>query len=638
MRKYLFLLSFAFSSPALAQVEQGRPILGAGCSEDGACIAIGFRPALDVLTVLASGQWQLIDQTGQAISVIGESEIEALQGPDLTRALSRLPGVSLTRNGDLGGFTGVSVRGSATQQVLVLVDGVRVNDVSSPAGGFDFGGVSMDSIERIELLRGSNSVVWGSEAIGGVLALTTRAVNGFNARAEYGNDDTFSGAVSLGRNAGPAQGGITAGLISSEGISAAAVGRERDGFEQRYVTARGQVNFQNNLFLTANARFADGEVDIDGFPPPDFTFADTAERQDTREWSGRIGGEYLGSKLRLRGGFSIADNKRDLINEDIGETPYYSTEGRSERAEAFAQVWLWRDLSLDSGAAYEWTRFSDGTAEADAELGSAHALLGWYGSAFTLAAGVRIDDHDAFGSQWSLGANAAYRLSSNLRIRASYGEGFKVPTLFQLRSDFGNSLLTPETSRSYDAGIDWRGEVVSLGLTLFRRDTDNLIDFISCVDDTGICEDRPFGTYDNVGEARAQGVEASADLRLAENLTAGLAYSYIETEDRTPGSANAGKWLARRPRHNGNVSLEWTADMGLKLGGDLRLVGDYFDDAGNNVPLKGHALADIRFAMPVDEAVELFGRLENIWDEEYVVVSGYGTPGRSVHIGARLKL
>src|SRR5688572_5016742 len=151
-----------------------------------------------VITVVATGSARPIDDSGQSLSVITADEIDAIQGPDLTRALERAPGVTLSRNGGLGSFTGVRVRGSASEQVLVLVDGVRVADAAAPGGGFDFGTLTSGEIGRIELLRGSNSVIWGSDALGGVLALTTQAPEGVEASVEYGARDSFAGQVHWG--------------------------------------------------------------------------------------------------------------------------------------------------------------------------------------------------------------------------------------------------------------------------------------------------------------------------------------------------------------------------------------------------------------------------------------------------------
>ena len=171
--KYLFLLgcSLGLAVPAWAQ------------DQDDIIIADSLRDNL--ITVVATGQQDRLWETGQSISIVDANELATVQGADVTRVLERLPGVTITRNGGLGNFTGMRVRGSDAEQVLVLVDGVRVADVAAPGGGYDLGNLLTGGIGKIELLRGSNSVVWGSQAIGGVLAVTSRELNGAEGSVEY---------------------------------------------------------------------------------------------------------------------------------------------------------------------------------------------------------------------------------------------------------------------------------------------------------------------------------------------------------------------------------------------------------------------------------------------------------------------
>ncbi|HEY7806468.1 MAG TPA: TonB-dependent receptor plug domain-containing protein, partial [Croceibacterium sp.] len=156
------------------------------------------QDAEDQITVTATGAPTDLDQTGEPVTVIGREEIEAVQGADLTRMLARVPGVSFSRNGTPGSFTGVRVRGAEAEQLLVLIDGVRVADPAAPGGGFDFGNLMAGDIGKIDLLRSSNSTVWGSDAIGGVLAITTRADSGLDASGEYGARDTADASLSGG--------------------------------------------------------------------------------------------------------------------------------------------------------------------------------------------------------------------------------------------------------------------------------------------------------------------------------------------------------------------------------------------------------------------------------------------------------
>jgi vitamin B12 transporter len=593
----------------------------------------------EVITVVATGSARPIDDSGQSLSVIAADEIEAIQGPDLTRVLERAPGVTLSRNGGLGSFTGVRVRGSASEQVLVLVDGVRVADVAAPGGGFDFGTVTSGEIGRIELLRGSNSVIWGSDALGGVLALTTRAP-GVQASAEYGARDSFAGQSNWGLTAPTHTIALGGGYVRTDGISAAANGSESDSFRQWNLHGRGELSLGNALALRATARYAEGRVDIDGFPPPTFAFADTDEFQDTRQFSGRAGLVWETASLRLDAGYAHSDTRRDLVDRAGGTAPYFTSKGISGRAEVLARWNIADHWMLDFGADRQRDRFRTGPTFGNrgrATLASGHALLGWHGEAADLAAGVRYDHHSRFGGEWTLGANGSVALGEGWRLRASYGEGFKAPTLFQLLSDFGNPTLSPERSRSYDIGIERgdRNAPLHLALTAFRRDSRDLIDFVSCFGNTtGICSGRPFGTYDNVGRARAEGVELELGARVSERFRAQAAYSYVRARSRDNGTD-----LARRPRHALTLATDWTTPWaGLALGGDLRLVSNSFDDAGNFVRIDGHALAMLRASVPLGDRLELYGRIENLADVRHETAAGYGSTGRSGFVGARVRI
>lgn len=627
VKKYLLSVSvLAFAAPAVAQ--EGEKIVLTPLLRD------------DLITVIATGSETPLSKTGQPVTVITADEIQSIQGPDITRVLERVPGLTITRNGGPGSFTGVRLRGSDAEQVLVLVDGVRLEDVSAPSGGFDFGTLTPGGVERIDVLRGSNSIVWGSAAIGGVIAVQSRDLNGIEASAELGANDSYLADAAAGIASDFGALTVNGGYSRSDGVSAAAVGTEPDGFRQWRVGGRGRMNLSQDLAIVASARYADTRTDIDGFAPPTYSFGDTPEYQDTRQASGRVGLRYTGSNLTLNTGFAISDTKRDYYDPTFGTDPSYGYKGRSERVDLTGRVNLPADFTLDFGGDSEWTRFSSTfDAQAKANLTSGHALLGWSSDRASLAAGVRVDDHSRFGTAWTFGANGSFSLTSDLRLRASYGEGFKAPTLYQLLSNYGNAALNPERSKSYEAGLEWGTPYGQLhaAVTVFRRDSRNLITFVSCAS-LNACATRPFGLYDNVGLARAQGVEAELGARPTDTLHLQAAYTYLETENRTRGTANFGKDLARRPAHALTLSSDWTTPLaGLTLGADLRLVGDSFDNASNTRRLDGYALTTVRASFPLTEKVELYGRVENVFDVNYQTVADYGTWGRSAYIGIRAR-
>ncbi|WP_336986177.1 TonB-dependent receptor plug domain-containing protein [Altererythrobacter aquiaggeris] len=603
-------------------------------------MASGEFAKKEAITVTADGLAQNVANTGQSISIIGADELEAVQGADITRILRRAPGVTVSRNGGVGGFTGIRVRGAEAEQLLVIIDGVRVADQASPGGGFDFGNLLPGTIGNIELLRGSNSTIWGSQAIGGVLAVTSRQPDGVFETTEYGSRDTFYAARAIGIDRRRLRASISGSYYKTDGFSSAANGTEDDGFKHWQIGSQLAYDLADTLTVDIGGRIADGTLEIDGFSNlPPFGLIDTDEFQETDEASGRIGVTYRNADLTLRANYSAAKIERANFNPAFGDEPGFASVGQSERAELRGRYVLGEAVSVDFGGEKEWSSYSTNfDSRRTADIAGAYGQLGFSKGNLTINAGARIDDHSDFGSAASFGADASYRLAENLRLRGSFGEGFKAPTLFQLFSDFGNPILQPERSRSYDIGIQKgdRNSDIHLALTAFRRDTRDQIDFVSCrgiIND--ICVDRPFGTYDNVGRARAEGFEAELGAAITAHLRGSAAYSYVKARNRSAGALGEGNDLARRPNHALSASLDWRGPSGAAIGADLRMVGDSFDDAGNFNRLDGYALADLRASVPVGKRFELYGRIENVTGTRYQTAAGYGMSGRGAFIGLR---
>ena len=250
------------------------------------------------------------------------------------------------------------------------------------------------------------------------------------------------------------------------------------------------------------------------FPPPFFSFADTPEFSTAKEAFG-----YAGANVRLFDGalknrlsFTLSDIDRDNFDAPGQAVPSFLARGRVERFEYQGDAMLGDGIRAVFGAEHERSRFSDGFSPASTNVTSGYVqIVTDPFDSLTLTGGARIDDHRTYGSKAAFSANAAWRPAQGTIIRAAYGEGFKAPTLFQLYSFFGNVALNPESAKSYEAGIEQQliERTLTVGITAFQRDTRNQVDFISCFgQSTGICTNRPFGTYDNVKRSRAKGIEA----------------------------------------------------------------------------------------------------------------------------------
>ena len=646
MYKYLFLLSVsAVPASALAQdsTEDALAEIIAAQDED---VAETVDPADGIylidqrsvlITVTADGLGTSLTSTGQAVTIIDREEIEEVQGADPLRVLRRVPGVTASRSGGAGSLTGLSVRGSSPEQVLVLVDGVRVADPSSPSGGFDFGNLLTGTASKFDILRGSNSTIFGSDALGGVIDISTRAETGLQGSVEFGARDTLFATTAAGVDEGGLYFGLTGSWYDTKGFSAAKDGEEADGFEQFALGAVTFVDLTDSIEAFAHANFSEGYLDIDGFSfSPPYGLVDSGDTQKTtRQW-GDVGLAYQGNDLTLRGSYSLSDTERQNRTGEGIES--FASDGTIERLALRGDYLLIGGLALAFGAEHEWSRFKTSfDAPARTSTTGGYAQLGWELGDLAVHLGARHDAPEDFRSETSFGGDISYGFGDGWRLRASAGEGYKAPTLFQLFSDYGNSALAPESSTSFDIGIE-RGQrdySLHFALTAFRRDSENLIGFATCApaDDAPICATRPFGFYANTGRARAQGIEAEAGYSVTSSLYVAGVYSLVDTEDR-----DTGNWLARRPRHSGTLFADWESEFGLNFGADLRIVGESYDDAGNFTRLEGYEVVDLRASQDMGDNLTLFGRVENVFDAEYETVAGYGTPGRGAFIGLRAQM
>lgn len=621
------------SSAALTAILVWSPALAQDKRDERSANASADWQRTDIV-ISATGVEESSDKIGQALTVIDRQTIEQRQTVNIADLLATTPGVTVTRNGGLGNFTAVRIRGAEGEQTLTLIDGVRVNDPSSPGGGFDFANLLAGSVERVEVLRGPNSVPWGSQAIGGVVNVITAApTDGFRARAnaEFGSFDSVFANAGVSGKAGRFSGSLNAGYLRTDGISAAASGTEPDGYRQYGGTARVGVDITDAVSLDLRGYYANSRLDIDGFgSSAPYLPVDDAEFSKTQELYGYAGLNVRLGQLRNRIAFTIADIDRDNFDPAAGTAPIFFARGRSERYE-YQGDWQAADaIRLVAGAQHENTRFNDGSVFVSRGTTSVfgQAILAPI-DRLTLTGGVRYDDDSAYGGHTTFGANAVYTLPTGTILRGSYAEGFKAPTLYQLFGPFGlgNPNLQPETARSYDIGVEQRliGRALTISATWFHRDTRNQIDF-----DAGTF------TYGNIARARAQGLEVGLNVRPTDRLTLSGSYSFIDSINRSVGS-NFGKQLARRPRQSVSASIDWKTPVGLSIGATALTVGDSFDDAGNFNRLDGYVIAGVRAELPIGDRFALYGRVDNLFDERYTVVRGYGTPGRAAYGGIRLK-
>lgn len=614
------------------------------------------EPQGEIIVTAANRTEIELDKIGQTVTVIDLAEIERRQTQNVADILRTVPGVTIARSGSIGGTTSVFIRGAESDQTVALIDGVKLNDPSSPGGGFNFGNLLTGNIERIEVLRGSQSVLWGSQAIGGVVNMVTRRPTEaleVNARGEYGFRDTVNLVGNVSGKFGPLSASAGAGWFRSDGISNFAEsrgGRERDGYENVGANANVNLALTDTISLDARGWFSRGRFNIDGFPPPRFAFADVNEESITREIVGYTGvnAAFFDGRFRNRIGFAITDTARRNTALDGAPAETFRGRGRNERLEYQGIFDIANGWEATFGLEQEISTFSSSSFGAPANVGRARIysgyaqVVGTLAEGFTVTGGVRHDDHDRFGGATTFGANAVYSLAATgTTFRASYAEGFKVPSLFQLLSDFGNAALDPERSTGWDAGItqDLIGGRLQLSAVYFERDSTNLILFISCPQPrTGICTNRPSGTYDNIGLATARGAEFAVTLRPVDALQVQFTHGYVDTRNCTAGSANFDRRLPRRPENSSSLLVDYRWSFGLETGFTLTNVSEAFDNANNTTRLPGYVLADLRAIVSIGDNLELTARIENLFDEQYETAFRFGQMPRAGYVGVRLRI
>lgn len=588
--------------------------------------AWGQETKTDVVVIEATRLGQTEAEAGTAISVIEGAGLERRALGQAADALAIAPGVTVSQAGAFGGVAYARIRGNAAGQTLVLIDGVPVNDVASPGGGYDFATLDLADVDRIEVLRGPQSTLWGSDAIGGVISVVTRTPEpgfGWRGFVEAGSFATYRVGGSISSGGDNADGRLSAVWNASDGISTADErdgNTEKDGFESFSVSGRGGVRLAEGVRLDGTARWTNADIDFDGFPPPFFALADTNEHTESDEVSGSANLTADAFAGRLTNVLQVTYSSLDRNNFD-GAALTSSNRGKRTGYRYFGDARIADGHRLGFGAEREESE-ADGQ---NAETNSLFALYEWSPlSALTLTGGVRYDDDDRYGSETTGKAAASWRVSSDLRLRATWGQGFKAPTIFQSTFICGfcgltapNPNLKAETSEAFDIGADLSIGAAVVSVTAFDQRTENLIDFSFTAG------------YDNIALAKQRGVELEFTAPLADWLSLRTGYAYIDAQD------GFGANLPRVPMHSGDAELLFTPAGPFSASVAVRYNGDQSDGFGPRVP--AWTRTDVAASWNLQTGLELYGRVENLFDEHYQHVGGYGTPGVSGLVGLRVR-
>lgn len=622
----------------------------------------------DILVVTASRIPVPLSTAGSSVSVIDREQIEARHSIFAVDLLQDVPGFAVSRSGGIGSQTQVRVRGAEANQVLVLIDGIEAND---PAGNdeFAFQDLTTWDIERIEVVRGPQSALWGSDALAGVINVITRQpTEEFSAGsfAEAGAFDTYSLG---GRVAGKVLGtraGLSLSRFDSNGSNSSRSGDENDGYQNTTGTLMIAGSPTGHLALDFVGRYTDTHKEFDApdysSPAPTGLPADSSDETDVKLGYFRAGGTLALADgrwtQRLRAAWTTTDTENSNEFGANGATDadkygiYYQTTWQFTRSGPDSQgnsVTLALDRERQEFG-QRGTASPYGDPNQNQALDNTAAVLELLLSPFertSLSLSARYDDNSEFDDAATYRATTAWTAeSTRTRLHASYGTGQKAPTFVERFGFFpdqfvGNPNLKPETSTGWEAGIDQPlfDDRVSLGITYFHEDLKNEI-YGSAFD-----PDTFLSTAENLhGSSMRRGVEVSAQARVTDGLRFSGSYTYLDATQPDPVTGGNTREI-RRPRQVASLNGDWRfLDKNADVNLNLTYVGNRDDTFFEAVPpfgtetvnLDSYYLASVAVSYRLTEQVRVYARVENLLSEDYEDVYGYNTPGLGAYAGIGL--
>ena len=560
---------------------------------------------------------------GSSLYIISEDQIKARGFKDAIDAISSAPGVTSKQNGSFGGVGTIRIRGASSSQTLVLVDGVPVNDSSSPAGGYNFEYLNTSNIQSIEVLKGSQSTLWGSDAIGGVINIYTKQPEStsFGASAEIGSFGLKRGSADINFAGSNSRFRVSTSKTSVDGISKADEkdgNSEDDGFESESYSMSGSIDL-DSLILKGLLSYMESQVEYDSYG-----FAtgvqDGDERSNTDEFIGSISAlfDLFDDKLQNSIFISQSDINRDYYSNGSFS---FGAEGKRELIRYQGNIEVNEFNKVAFGLESEESKVDVDESTIDGSF-----LLYEFrpNSKIIISTGIRNDDHEGFGSKTTRRISGTFKPSDNLIIRSSWGEGFKVPTIFQSTyfccgATSANSSIRPETSTSYDFGFElFFNEMNSnFSITYFDQDINDQINFSFGV-----------GGYENIDKVNSEGFEIALDYQISKLMSLYLNYSYIDSVD---GNGSSLFYVAK---DSGEAGLIYEPNNSFSGSIIARYNGSESSSYGK---IDSWIRFDVNGSYKLSGTNELYFRIENLLDEEYQQIFGYGTPERSGFIGLRSK-
>jgi vitamin B12 transporter len=577
-------------------------------------LAAGNTLATDMeqIMVTATRTAQTEDESLASVSVITREDIERLQAQSLQDVLRGVPGLTLSNSGGAGKATSLFMRGSESDHVLVLLDGMKLGSASN--GALPFEHLPIEQIERIEIVRGPRSSLYGPEAIGGVIQIFTRRGGG-ELKSRYsldlGSDNSRGG--SLGLSGGGQRGWYSVDLALSDtdgfDVRRDVDEPDKDGYRNESASLRGGYRFENGIEADFHALRADGENTYDGF------YNESESRQQVVGGSLRFAPADLWL-LTLTGGrtWDELDSYKDGVYLTTFDT-------RRDSLSLQGDVELGIDRLLTLGIDYQKDAVESSTDYAVNERNNRGYFLQYQGgiSAHDLQFSLRRDDHKTFDKHTTGGVAWGYTLKPGLRLWTSYTTAFKVPSFNELYyPGYGNLDLNAEESTSLELGLQGGAGWGNWSLSAYQTRVDDLIAY-----------DAAASSAVNINQARIRGIEAQIDADLGPWRTS-TSLTLLDPRDDS-GGANDGNLLPRRTRQSLRIDLDRTFGA-YALGATLLAEGERYDDLANSQKLGGFATLDLRASYRINNAWLVRGRCENLFDKAYETAAYYNQSGRSFYL------
>lgn len=594
---------------------------------------------------------------GSAVDVLDEEDIKTRQQAFVSELLRDIPGLAVNQSGPAGAFTQVRLRGAEANHTLVIVDGIEAGDPFN-SGEFEFAHLLSGGVSRIEVLRGPQSALWGSDAIGGVINVVT----GPGAKAkgawaegfvEGGSFGTARGSASAGNVSG--RGAIRGSLAYNDvrGISASPTDPEKDGYDNLTASAFGSYDVTDSLTLSIAGRYVTATAEED---EQDFTFGSPTQGlvidSDGERKSDRFYGRAVADLALLEGRWThqLSAALTDTENEsfsggafsfgsegrkwDVEYQTGYAFESSESASHAITGLLEYEDLTYENRGAgggpenqrqtgHQWS------AAVEYRLGLADQVF--------LSGALRHDDHQRFEDETTYRLTAAWAIpDSGFKLRSSYGTGVSQPSFFELfgfNPNFfvGNPNLKPESSEGWDVGVDY-SFANGRGLASLTYFDSNLKDEIFT--DFSVF---PFTVDNRTGTSTRDGFEVAFQVDPIDELSLAGSYTYTDAKD------DAGVREVRRPKHLGSLNVTYrflenraTLDLGVNYNGSMQDNEFIFTTPETVVTLDDYVLGTVAASYNVTDSIQVYGRVENFLGEDYQDVFGFNAPGFGAYAGIRI--